>query len=325
MRDFLTGLRTRNAAKGNLPVDLDGALLAGLFCALYAAVVGGVRGVSADMMTGRALGALVVVFGVAGAAVGGVIMGRPDFGPGKRAAAVRGFVAAVPVYATGGLLFLPVDRWFSLLPLLSVAAAGLVGPPIGVFVYRLYRRRDAEESPVDLGVELAWLKGEMLGSWTPLLVSIGILASLGVGMRVIPDEITGPPRRLPATPSLTAIFRSLPELLEAAEVDPMDPEARFRLGVAQFSSGRFDAAVEQLRKAVELDSSSVTSWIALGRASYYAGLPSLSARAYWNVIRIDPAALDPTGFDRVILDAALSSVLPADEAEAGGTSEARNR
>jgi len=309
MPSILARMRGKRTVKGGLPLDFEGGLIAGVFCAVYAAVVGGVRGVSTDMMSGQVLGLLAFVFGTGGTVVGAVVLGRPDFGPSKRTAAVRGFIATIPVYATGGLLFLAVDKWFSLLPLLSVTAAGLVGPPIGIFVYRLYRRRDSDETPVDPGVELAWLKGEMLGSWTPLLVSIAILASLGVGMRALPGEVTVPPPRPPVPPSLAEVVESLPRLREAVQADPMDPAARLRLGNALFSVGQFAVAVEQLQKAVDLDSSGVASWMALGRASYYADLPTLSTRAYWNVLRLDPAALSPTGFDRVILDAALSTEL----------------
>jgi len=136
-----------------------------------------------------------------------------------------------------------------------------------------------------------------------------------VGMRALPEEMMVPPPRPPAPLSLAEIVELLPRLREAAAADSMDPEAWFRLGTAHFSIGQFDAAVEQLRQAIDLDSSRVVSWIALGRASYFAGFPALSARAYWNVIRLDPAALDPTGFDRVILDAALSSELEVDVVE----------
>jgi Flp pilus assembly protein TadD len=79
------------------------------------------------------------------------------------------------------------------------------------------------------------------------------------------------------------------------------------LGTALFSLGQFEAAVSELRHAVRLDSTASTSWIALGRASYFAGLPQQAARAYWNVIRMDPSALNMPGLDRVVLDAALSS------------------
>ncbi len=307
MRRFLTGLKRKTTAPEGLLLDYHAGLLAGLFCAIYAAIVGSVRGVSTEMLTGRTLGLLVLIFGVAGAVVGGVVVGRPDFGPSKRTAIVRGFVAAIPVYATGGLLFLPVSRWFSVLPLLSVAAAGIVGPPIGIFMYRLHRRRDTDEAVADPGVELAWLKGEMLGSWTPLLLSIAILASLGVGMRALPEEVTGSSPRSPVPLTSSEIGRLLPELRDSVDADTANPSARFRLGGALFSLGQFDAAVQQLQRAVELDSSSVSFWIALGRAAFFVGTPDLSARAYWNAIRLDPAALDPTGFDRVILDAALSN------------------
>jgi hypothetical protein len=315
MRDLLMRWKLKRTVTGGMSLDLEGGLIAGSLCAVYAAVVGGVRGVSADVMSGPVLGVLVLVFGIAGVVVGAVVLGRPDFGPSKRTAAVRGFVATIPVYATGGLLFLPVDKWFSFLPLLSVAAAGLVGPPIGIFVYRLYRRRDASEAPVDPGVELAWLKGEMAGSWTPLLVSIAILASLGVGMRALPAEVTVQPPRPSTPPSLAEIVEMLPTLREAVRTDSMEPDAHLRLGTALFSVGQFSTAVDLLRKAVDLDSSRVASWIALGRASYYAGLPALSTRAYWNVLRLDPTALAPTGFDRVILDAALSGELQDEDVE----------
>lgn len=309
MRDFVARWKAKRALMGGASLDFEGGLIAGLFCAVFAAVVGGIRGVHAGLMSGQALGLLVLLFGAAGAVVGAVVLGRPDFGPSKRTAVVRGIVAAVPVYATGGLLFLPVERWFSVLPLLSVTAAGLVGPPIGIFVYRLHRRRDAAEAPVDPGVELAWLKGEMLGSWTPLLVSIAILAMLGVGMRALPAEVAVPPPRPPTPPSLAEVVAALPSMREAVLTDSLEPDARFRLGTALLSIGQFESSVEHLRKAVDLDSSSVAAWIALGRASYFADSSALSTRAYWNVIRLDPAALIPTGLDRVILDAALSNQL----------------
>jgi hypothetical protein len=290
-----------------LLLDVDAGLIVGLFCAVYAGVVGFFRGVSADLLSGWALALLVVVFGVAGSVVGGVVAGRPDFGPSKRAAAVRGFVATIPLYATGGLLFLPVGSWFSLLPVLSVSAAGLVGPPIGIFVYRTYRRRDSKEEPIEPAVELAWLKGEMLGSWTPLLISVAILASLGVGMRVLPQEVTRPPANPPPPPTISELHEMLPDLRAAVATDPNNHGARLELGTTLFSLGFFDSAVSELREAVRLDSTVSTSWIALGRASYYAGLPQQAARAYWNVIRIDPSALNSPGIDRVLLDAALSS------------------
>ncbi len=312
MRDFLSRLRRRDVTARRLPLDFDAGLIVGFFCTVCSAVVGYLRGVSAGILTGWALGLLVLVFGIAGAVVGGVIAGRPDFGPSTRTAAVRGVVAVVPLYAIGGLLFLPVGSWFSLLPVLSLAAAGLVGPPIGIFVYRTYRRRDSEEAPVEPAVELAWLKGEMLGSWTPLLVSIAVLGSLGVGMRVLPEEVTAPTSRPPAPPTLTELFQMLPSIREAVAADSTDPGARLHLGTTLFSLGRYDAALAELREAVRLDSTMAASWKAFGRASYYAGFPRQAARAYWNVIRIDPSALNTSGLDRVVLDAALSSETQAD-------------
>jgi hypothetical protein len=295
-----------------IPLDLDAGLVVGLFCTVYAAAVGYFRGFSPGLLTGWALLLLACVFGVAGAVVGGVIAGRPDFGPTKRTAAVRGFVAVIPLYATGGLLFLPVGSWFALLPLLSVAAAVLVGPPIGIFVYRTFRRRDAAEAPLEPAVELAWIKGEMAGSWTPLLVSIAILGSLGVGMRVIPDEVTAPADDIPAPPTLTDLFHALPDLLAAVEAEPTDPRARLELGTTLLSLGRFENAMRELTEAVRLDSSAVASWRALGRASYFAGFPQQSARAYWNVLRLDATALNAGGLDRVVLDAALSTEISVD-------------
>ena len=312
MSEALNELVGRDAPARRIRLDFDAALVVGIFCTVYSAVVGFLRGVSAELLTGWALGLLVFAFGVAGAVVGGVIAGRPDFGPSKRAAAVRGFVAVIPLYATGGLLFLPVGSWFSLLPVLSVAAAGVVGPPIGIFVYRSYRRRDSAEASIEPAVELAWLKGEMLGSWTPLLVSIAILGSLGVGMRVLPQEVTAPPQRPPAPPTLAELFQMLPSIQQAVAADAMDPRARLRLGTTLFSLGRFDAAVEEIGEAVRLDSSSADSWLAYGRVSYYAGLPQQAARAYWNVIRLDPSALNSSGLDRVVLDAALSTEIRVD-------------
>lgn len=313
MLEFLRKIRGDAVSRRRLPLDLEGGLLVGFFCAVYAAVVGGVRGISADMISLGAYLLLVCAFGIAGGVVGSVVLGRPDFGPTRRTAAVRGFVAAIPVYATGALLFLPVDRWFSLLPILSVVAAVIVGPPIGIFVYRTFRRRDIAETPVDASVELAWLKGEMIGGWTPLLVSIAVLASLGVGMRALPETVTVPSPPAPAT--FGEIHRSLPALRAAVTADSLDPGAHYRLGKTLLSVGEFDAAVAQLRRSTELDSSRVASWVALGRAAYYAGLPALSARAYWNVIRLDPTALAPDGLDRVLLDAALSSELSADSVQ----------
>lgn len=324
MSDFLRRLKLGRRKRGALPLDFDAGILFGAFCAVYAGIVGGVRGLSPDIMTGRALGLLVAVFGIAGAVVGSVIVGRPDFGPSKRTAAVRGFIAAIPLYATGGLFFLPVERWFALLPPLTVFAAALVGPPIGVFAYRHHRRREAKELPIEPGVELAWLKGEMLGSWTPLLLSVAILASLGVGMRVLPEEMTASPPRPPVPPTLAEIRESLPELRRAVETDSMDPGAHFRLGTALFSFGRFAAAEEQFRIATDIDSTDVTFWLALGRACYFSGFPERSARAFWNALRLDPTALALGGLDRVVLDAALSigiqrDAVPETATETNGT------
>ncbi len=312
MSEVLNKLVGSDSSARRLPLDTDAGLVVGGFCTLYAAVVGYLRGVSPDALSVWALVVLVGVFGVAGAVVGSVVAGRPDFGPSKRTAAVRGFVAVIPLYATGGLLFLPASSWFSLMPILSVAAAALVGPPIGIFFYRTYRRRDSDEAPVETAVELAWLKGEMLGSWTPLLVSVAILGSLGVGMRVLPQEVTSPPQREPAPPTLTELLQMLPSIREAVDAYPLDPRARIRLGTALFSLGRFDEAVSELTEAVRLDSSITAAWTALGRASYFAGHPQQAARAYWNVLRLDRSALSYTGLDRVVLDAALSTEVQID-------------
>ena len=306
MFEILGREKKSGASPRRLPLDVDAGLVVGGFCAVYAGLVGFFRGFSTDTLSGWALVTLVLVFGIAGAVVGSVIGGRPDFGPSKRTAAVRGFVALIPLYATGGLLFLSVGAWFSLLPVLSVVAAALVGPPIGIFVYRTYRRRDATEAPIEPAVELAWLKGEMLGGWTPLLVSIAILGSLGIGMHALPEQITVPDPRPPAPPTLTELFEMLPQLQAAVEEDASDPDSRIQLGNALFSLGWFDAAAAEYREAVRLDSSVVDAWRGLGRATYYMGLPEQAARAYWNVLRLNPSALGSLGLDRVVLDAALS-------------------
>jgi len=315
MRRELRELIGGGTTKRMLPLDLEGGALVAGACSVYAAIVGWVRGVSPDILSLKALVFLGLAFGIAGFVVGSVVLGRPDFGPSKRWAAVRGIIAVIPVYATGGLLFLPAERWFALIPVLSVAAAGLVGPPIGVFMYRTFRRRDSKNAPLDSSVELAWLKGEMLGSWTPLLFTIAILATLGVGLRAIPEEVTTPDE--PTPPTLGEIYQSLPALRDAVEADQESHEAMFDLGSALLKIGRFDEAVDQLQNALLRDSSSVETWIALGRAAFYAGRPALSARAYWNVLRLEPAALSSTGLDRVLLDAALSGELPTDSAPSG--------
>ena len=300
--------------RARLPLDLDAGFLVGVFGVVYAAAVGVARGLMPGVLSGRALAVLAAAFGVAGFVVGSVIAGRPDFGPTKRTALARGFVAVIPLYAAGGLLFLPVRSWFSLLPAMSVAASALVGPPIGVFMYRLHRRRDAAEPPDDPAVELAWLKGELLGSWTPLLLSIAVLAALGVGMRALPEEVTAPPRHPPAVPTLVELLGRLPALEGAVAADSSDAAARCALGRALTSFGRFRAAVDLLTASVELEPQRIDCWRALGRATFYAGQMQYTARAYWNVLRLDPAAVGSSGLDRVMLDAALKH-------ESGGGSD----
>ena len=109
--------------RNRLPLDIDAGVLAGAFATVFAAAVGAVRGVAPGQVTGFSLAALAGVFGLAGFVVGSVIAGVPDFGPTRRAALLRGFVATIPVYGCGGLLFLGPERWFTLLPLTSVVAA----------------------------------------------------------------------------------------------------------------------------------------------------------------------------------------------------------
>jgi cytochrome c-type biogenesis protein CcmH/NrfG len=104
----------------------------------------------------------------------------------------------------------------------------------------------------------------------------------------------------------------LPGLRAAVATHPDDPVSRFKLGSALFSLGLFGQAVSELKVAVRLDSTMTAPWIALGRASYYAGLPQEAARAYWNVMRIDPSVLSSPGIDRVVLDAALTIEARAD-------------
>ena len=290
------------------PLDLHAGFLVGVFSAVYTAVVAGFRGLAVGLLSGMAYGLLIGSFAVAGFVVGSVIAGRPDFGPSKRTALVRGFVAAIPLYASGGLLFLPVDRWFALLPIISVVAAGLVGPPIGIFMYRLHRRRDTERPIIEPGGELAWLKGEMLGSWTPLLLSIAILGALGVGMRAVPEQVASPVQEVDV-PSLDELVVLLPDLRSAALADSTNAPAWYDLGVALTSIGDFQNAVECLNLAVAGDSTSTMAWIGLGRAAFYSGQMPLSARAYWNALRLDPSALASNGLDRVILDAVLNSTI----------------
>jgi len=225
-----------------VPLDFDAGFLAGVFGVVYAATVGSIRGIGSGQVSGLGVFVLAASFGVAGLVVGSVIAGRPDFGPTRRTALVRGFVAATPVYAVGGLLFLPPRSWFTLLPLLSVLAAALVGPPIGIFMYRLHRRRDYGELMDDPTDQLAWAKGELVGSWMPLLVSIAILAGLGVGLRVVPAEQVDAGPRPPRVPTLAALRDGLPDLLERLAADSGDPAVRFELGLTLTSLGRFGDA-----------------------------------------------------------------------------------
>lgn len=299
----------RNTRSIRFPLDLHAGILVGGFSAAYVAVVGWYRGISTDLLSGRALGVLVIAFAVAGMVVGSVIAGRPDFGPSKRMALARGFVAAIPLYAAGGLLFLPVNGWFSLLPLISVIAAGLVGPPIGIFMYRLHRRRDSIKPTIEPGGELAWLKGEMLGSWTPLLMSIAVLGVLGVGMRAIPDDVASPTQEALEPPSLEELVELIPSLRQAARADSTNADAWFELGYALTSLGRFPAAIDCIGISIGLDSTRIESWTTLGRAAFYAGQMPQAARAYWNALKLDPAALAPNGLDRVILDAVLNATI----------------
>jgi len=288
--------------RSRLPLDFDAGLLVGLFSAVFVAVVGAVRGLSPGYLSTVSYALLILIFAMAGFVVGSVIAGRPDFGPDGRAALARGFIAAIPLYACGGLLFLPPQGWFSSIPILSLVAAGLVGPPIGVFMYRLHRRVDSPDASDDAGVQLAWLKGELLGSWTPLLVSIGLLAALGVGMRVVPEvdsSITsGPP---------TPLWERLPGLYRAVESDSSNADARYELALALTSIGRFQEALSQLSVATALDSLRPDYWRALGKAAFFADRPATSAEAYWNALRLDPGAIGQEGLDREIFNAVLGS------------------
>jgi hypothetical protein len=286
-------------------LDVDAGFLAAAFGAVYAAVVALARGGFPGRMSGVAFAVLVAVFAIAGMSVGSVIAGRPDFGPTKRAALVRGFVAAIPVYAAGGLLFLSPERWFTLIPVVSVVAAAIVGPPIGIFMYRLHRRVDSPESPVAPDGQLAWLKGELVGSWLPLLFSIALLAALGVGMRAVPT--VDPTAVSPRTP--VAVIEQLPDLYRSVEVDSADPRARHALGVALTSLGGFTAATRHLVVAASLDSSNAEYWRALGRARYFGADYPGATEAYWNAIRLDPSAVRGGGIDRAAIDAALTLML----------------
>jgi len=296
--------------RARLPLDFDAGFLVAVFGAIYAVAVGLLRGVLPGYTSGLGLAILVGVFAAAGFTVGSLVAGTPDFGPTKRAALVRGFVAAIPLYAAGGLLFLSPDRWFSLIPILSVAAAGIVGPPIGIFMYRLHRRLDPAEEPIEPGVQLAWLKGELVGSWLPLLVSVALLAALGVGMRAVPAASTT--SSLSRRPRVRVIDQ-LPDLYRAVAADSADASARYRLGVALTSLGGFDDAVGHLTAALTLDSTRAEYWRALGRAAFFNREHPRSLESYWNALRLDPDAIGEGGIDRVAFDAVLELTLRRDE------------
>jgi hypothetical protein len=286
-------------------LDLDAGFLAGAFGAVYAALVGLLRGGFPGRMSGIAFGVLVVVYAVAGLSVGSVIAGRPDFGPTRRAALVRGFVAAMPVYAAGGLLFLPPERWFTLVPIVSLVAAAIVGPPIGIFMYRLHRRVDAPDAVDEPGVQLAWLKGELAGSWLPLLVSIAVLAALGVGMRAVPAVDPDALRQRVPIPAIERVH----DLHRSVASDSVDPALRHQLGLVLTSLGGFRDAVGHLTVATTLDSANAEYWRALGRANYFAGDYARATESYWNAMRLDPTTVPIAGIDRAAVDASLALML----------------
>lgn len=286
-------------------LDIDAGFLAGAFGAVYAAAVAALRGGFPARMTGVAFTVLVGAFAIAAFSVGAVIAGRPDFGPTRRAALVRGFVAALPVYAAGGLLFLSPERWFTLIPVVSLVAAAIVGPPIGVFMYRLHRRVDAPDPAIEPGGHMAWLKGEIVGSWLPLLVSIAVLAALGVGMRAVPavdPAAVGPPAPV-------AVIDQLPGLYRSVATDSTDHVARHELGIALTSLGGFAEATRHLVVATRLDSTNAEYWRALGRARYFGRDYPGATEAYWNAVRLDPRVIGRSGMDRVAMDAALTLML----------------
>ncbi len=284
-----------------LTLDIDAGFVVAAFGVLYAGFVGFVRGFATGRLSGVSLSILIATFGIVGMGVGSFVAGRPDFGPTKRAALIRGFVALVPLYGSGGLVFLPPERWFTLLPILSLAVAALVGPPIGIFMYRLHRRVDPAERPIDRGVHLAWLKGELLGSWTPLLVSVALLAAFGVGIRAIPDEILLPTR----DSGWANLSDRLPALYRAVKADTADARAHYELGSMLIAVGRFSESIEQLTVAVTLDSTRSEYYRMLGRARFYAKAPEKSLEAYWNVQRLDPRSIGSDGLDRTIWNALL--------------------
>jgi hypothetical protein len=294
--------------RSRLPLDFDAGLLVALFSAAFVAAVGAVRGLAPGYLSTVSYALLILIFAMAGFVVGSVIAGRPDFGPDGRAALVRGFIATIPLYACGGLLFLPPEGWFSLIPILSLVAAGLVGPPIGIFMYRLHRRVDSPDAPDDAGVQLAWLKGELLGSWTPLVLSIGLLAALGVGLRVVPEVDPSVTSRPPVP-----VSERLPELYRAVESDSGNADARYELALALTSIGRFGEALSQLSVATALDSLRPDYWRALGRAAFFAGRQGTSAEAYWNALRLDPGAIGQEGLDREIFDVVFGAAVRGEE------------
>jgi len=289
------------------PLDFDAGFLVAASAAVFAALVGVFRGLAPGHVSKFSMGVLVGIFALAGFIVGSVIAGRPDFGPDRRTALVRGVVATIPLYACGGLLFLPPDKWFALIPLLSIVAATIVGPPIGIFMYRLHRRVDSRDSETDDSGQLAWLKGELLGSWTPLLVSVALLAALGVGMRVVP--VVDPTEIQPAHVPVTQV---IPGLYRAVLADSLDPTVHFELGEALTLIGRFEEALRHLSIAVTIDSLDADFWRALARASFYAGNVRGSAEAYWKAVRLDPASLGRAGIDREVFKAVIAEVIGID-------------
>lgn len=288
-----------------LSLDLDAGFLAGAFGAAYAGAVGLLRGGFPGGLSAVALAVLVTVYAVAGFSVGSVIAGRPDFGPSRRAALVRGFVAALPVYAAGGLLFLPPERWFALIPVVSLVAAAVVGPPIGIFMYRLHRRVDSRDALDEPGEQLAWLKGELVGSWLPLLVSIAVLAGLGVGMRAVPAVDPDAVRQRGPRPAI----EQLRDLYLSVARDSVDPGIRHQLGLVLTSLGGFRNAVDHLTVATTLDSANAEYWRALGRASYFARDYAGATESYWNAMRLDPSSVPVAGIDRAAVDASLTLML----------------
>ena len=106
-------------------------------------------------------------------------------------------------------------------------------------------------------------------------------------MRVLPQEVTAPSQRTPAPPTIAELLDSIPSLQQAVAADPNDANLRLRLGTALFSLGRFDSALVELREAVRLDSSIVDNWIALGRVSFYAGLPQCTLIARDHIGGVD--------------------------------------